>query len=70
MWIFRSVLKWFTAHLVDKIFISRENPPQKHQKKSKENDERYDRPDGDVINALKNILVHKINYLRSLFFQL
>jgi hypothetical protein len=49
--------------VVNKLLVDCKSPPDQQEKKHKENDKRYDRPDGYVIDALKNIFVHnRIRY--------
>jgi hypothetical protein len=43
---------------VDHLLVCGENPPQKTDEEQKEDHKGYHWPDGDVIDALKHILVH------------
>jgi hypothetical protein len=46
------ILQRLLAHLLDKLLIGRKYIPEQQQEEKKENDKRYDRPDGDVLNGL------------------
>jgi hypothetical protein len=54
---------------MDRLFIRREYPPEQAQEEEEKDDERDDGPNGDVINILKNVLVHvskvKVNWTLS-----
>ena len=59
--------------MVDKSFIDREHPQQEADKERKEYYKRDHRPDGDVVDALKNVFIHSgkiIQVFVRLFYQL
>jgi hypothetical protein len=45
-------------HAFDKILVDRKGPPNQANEKREEDDERDDRPDGYIIDALKDVLIH------------
>ena len=44
--------------MVDKFLIHRKNPEQQTEKEREEDHERNHRPDGDVVDTLKNVFIH------------
>jgi hypothetical protein len=55
---FCGIVHWQFAHLLNEFSIDRENPPQQDDEKQKENHKRNHWPDGNVVDTLKNVLVH------------
>ena len=53
-----GILQRKDLELVDFLLISSKYPPEETQEKEEKDDKRDHRPDGDVVNILKNVLVH------------
>jgi hypothetical protein len=58
IWLTTYIVYRHIAHVLDKLFVYRKSPHDQQEKEHKENDKRYDGPDGYVIDALKNIFIH------------
>ena len=43
-----------------KFFVGCKNPQQKAKKEQEEDHKRNQRPDGDVVNVLKYVVIHKM----------
>jgi hypothetical protein len=46
------ILQGLLTHLLDKLLIGSKYIPEQQQEEKKENDKRYDRPDGNIIDGL------------------
>jgi hypothetical protein len=45
-------------HPIDERLVYRKDPPDQAKEKQEEDDKGYNRPDGNVIDTLKNVLIH------------
>jgi hypothetical protein len=61
-----GIFQGFASHPIRVALVDRKKPPQHEEEKQKEDHKRDNGPDGDIIDALKNILVHMLFSYRLL----